>query len=194
MCLLQCFLHHLRAQTADLDIHLQGGDALGSAGDFEIHIAEVVFGALDIGQDLVTAGRIGDQAHGHTGDRGLDRHTCIHQRQGRTADGTHRGGSIGGECLGYDADGVGEGFFRRDDRFERTLCQCSMTNLAPALSTKRLCLTGGVGREVIVVQVALVLDRAQVIEFLCFAESCQRGNRQDLRLAAGEQTGAVGTW
>ena len=37
----------------DLDVHLQGGDALGRAGDLEIHIAEVVFDALDVGQDLV---------------------------------------------------------------------------------------------------------------------------------------------
>ncbi len=110
----------------------------GSAGDFEIHVAEVIFSALDIGQDLVAAGIIRDQSHGHTGDRSFDRHTRIHQRQGRAADGTHRGGAIGGQCFGYDADGVWEGFFRRDDRFERTLCQRSMPDLAPALSTKRL--------------------------------------------------------
>ena len=67
--LCQCFLHHLRAQAADLDVHLQGGDAFGSAGDFEIHVAEVIFGALDVGQNLIAASFIGDQAHGHAGDR-----------------------------------------------------------------------------------------------------------------------------
>ena len=50
--LLQRLLHDLGAQAGDLDIHLQGGDALCGAGDFEIHVAQVVFGALDVGQDL----------------------------------------------------------------------------------------------------------------------------------------------
>ena len=82
MCLRQGFFHHIGAQTADFDVHLQGGDAFFRTGDLEIHIAQVVFCTLDVGQDLVTAGGIGDEAHGHTGYRGLDRHASIHQRQG----------------------------------------------------------------------------------------------------------------
>jgi hypothetical protein len=65
--LFEGFFHDIGAQAADFDVHLQGGDARFGAGDFEIHIAEVVFGALDVGQDLVAArSLIGDEAHGHT--------------------------------------------------------------------------------------------------------------------------------
>ena len=38
------------SDALDLDVHLQGGDALVGAGDFEVHIAQVIFGAQDIGQ------------------------------------------------------------------------------------------------------------------------------------------------
>ena len=60
-------------------------------------LAEMVFCALDVGQDFVAAGGVGHQAHRHTGDRGLDRHTGIHQRQGRASGGGHRGGTIRGQ-------------------------------------------------------------------------------------------------
>ena len=33
---------------ADLDVHLQRGDAVGRAGDLEVHVAVVVFGARDV--------------------------------------------------------------------------------------------------------------------------------------------------
>ena len=56
----------------DLDVHLDRGDALAGAGDLEVHVAQRVFDALDVGQDGVLAlGRavLGDQAHRHAGDR-----------------------------------------------------------------------------------------------------------------------------
>ena len=49
----------------DLDIHLDGGDALLGARDLEVHVAQEVFQALNIGQhgDLAGLGVL-DQAHG----------------------------------------------------------------------------------------------------------------------------------
>ena len=41
------------ADAGDLDVHLQGGDALLRAGDLEVHVTEVILGALDVGEDLV---------------------------------------------------------------------------------------------------------------------------------------------
>ena len=42
---------------AHLDVHLEGGDALLGAGDLEVHVAERVFEALDVGQDGVARRR-----------------------------------------------------------------------------------------------------------------------------------------
>ena len=47
--LLQCLFHDLIRQPFDLDIHLAGGDPVFRSGDFEIHVAEVVFIAKNIG-------------------------------------------------------------------------------------------------------------------------------------------------
>src|SRR5438552_2403187 len=47
----QGLAHDLRSDAADLDIHLQSGDALFGPCDFEVHIAVVIFGAGNIRQD-----------------------------------------------------------------------------------------------------------------------------------------------
>ena len=99
-CLFQRLSHHLEAQPLDLHVHLEGGDAVAGTGDLEVHIAQVIFHALNVRQDSVaTALRIGDQAHGDTGDGGFDWHARVHERQGAAADRCHRGGAIGAQHL-----------------------------------------------------------------------------------------------
>ena len=39
------------ADALDLDVHLQGRDALAGAGHLEVHVAEGIFLAEDVGQD-----------------------------------------------------------------------------------------------------------------------------------------------
>ena len=46
----------------DLDVHLQRGDALLGAGDLEVHVAEVILVAEDVGQHGEAAVFL-DQAH-----------------------------------------------------------------------------------------------------------------------------------
>ena len=48
------------------------------ARDLEVHITQVIFQALDIREDGVCAGLVGDESHGDSGDRGLDRHARVH--------------------------------------------------------------------------------------------------------------------
>ena len=58
----------LERDARDLDVHLQGGDALLGAGDLEVHVAEVVLDAGDVGEDDVVVALL-DQAHRDAGDR-----------------------------------------------------------------------------------------------------------------------------
>ena len=37
--------------AGDLDVHLQRGDAVRGAGDLEVHVAEMVLVAEDVGED-----------------------------------------------------------------------------------------------------------------------------------------------
>ena len=59
------------------------------AGDLEVHVAEVVLGTLDVGEDDVVVALL-DETHRDAGDRRLDRHAGVHQGQRRAADGAHR--------------------------------------------------------------------------------------------------------
>src|SRR5712691_7367945 len=87
LSLVQGLLHNLACDAGDLDVHLQGGDALGSSSDLEIHIAEMVFIAQNVAQDADLFPFF-DQAHGDPGHRRFDRHTGIHERECSPA---HRG-------------------------------------------------------------------------------------------------------
>ena len=86
----QCRLHDLRRDARDLDVHLQRGDALLGARDLEVHVAEVILVAQNIGQHRVFATVFEDQAHGDTGDGRLERNARIHHRQRAAADRRHR--------------------------------------------------------------------------------------------------------
>ena len=44
---------HRQREAVDLEVGLDGGDAVGGAGDLEVHVAEGVFQAGDVGEDLV---------------------------------------------------------------------------------------------------------------------------------------------
>ena len=49
----QRLFQDLVGQAVDLDVHLQGGDAMLGAGHLEVHVAQVIFQALDVAQDRV---------------------------------------------------------------------------------------------------------------------------------------------
>jgi hypothetical protein len=61
--------HDVEGDGRDLDVHLQRGDALLGARHLEVHVAEMVLVAQDIGQHGVAAVLL-DQAHGDAGARG----------------------------------------------------------------------------------------------------------------------------
>ena len=96
--LFQGFLHHGGGQALDLQIHLDGGDALLGAAHLKVHVAEEILDALDVhhGHPAVP---LGDQAAGDAGHRGLDGHARVHQGQGGAADGSLAGGAVGGQHL-----------------------------------------------------------------------------------------------
>src|SRR5713101_9336522 len=76
--LVESLLHNLAGDTGDLDVHLQGSDALSRPRDLEIHIAEMVFVTQDVAQDADLFSFF-DQAHGDPGHRRFDRYTGIHE-------------------------------------------------------------------------------------------------------------------
>src|SRR5262249_16384050 len=70
--LVERHLHDLFGDAGDLDVHLQGGDTLLGAGHLEVHVAEMILVAEDVGEDSVTF-VLENEAHSDTGGWALPR-------------------------------------------------------------------------------------------------------------------------
>ncbi len=78
-----------------------------------------------------------------------------------------------------------------DDRLERPLRECAMADVAPLRAPHEARLPDRVGREVVVVHVPALLLGRQVVDPLLLLRGAERAEREDLRLAAREERGAV---
>ena len=151
-----------------------------------------VFHALDVRERAPCAGLlIGDEAAGNAGDRALDGNTGVHQCQRGAADGGLRRRAVGGQDLGDDTDGIRELLNARDHRQQGLLGEGAMADLAAGGGAACSGLAGGERREVVVVDIALRLFRIDGVELLRGGQCVERADGQDLRLASGEQAGAV---
>ena len=150
-----------------------------------------VLHALDVDEGGEGAVVILDQAAGDAGHRGLDGHAGVHEGQGAAADGALGRGAVGGHDLADHADGVGELLHGRNDGQQGALGQRTVADLAAAGAAGGLGLAHGVAGEVVVVHVALLRLLPDGVQLLVGGQSVQRADGQDLRLAAGEQAGAV---
>ena len=84
----QSGLHDFGRDAFDLDVHLQGRDAVFGAGHLEVHVAEVVFVAENVGQNRKLVAFL-NQAHGHAGHVVLQGHARVEHREAPAADGSH---------------------------------------------------------------------------------------------------------
>ena len=162
------------------------------AGDLEVHVAVVIFGAGDVAEHGPLAGLlVHHEAHRHAGDRRLERHAGVHQRQRAAADRRHRRRAVRFEDVGDDADGVGEFLFGGQQRHERALGERAVADFAPAGAAQELHFADRERREVVVeheAAVGLALHRLNLLRVVFRAE--RRGDER-LRLAAREHGRAV---
>ena len=79
----------------------------------------------------------------------------------------------------------------RDDRLERPLGERAVADVAALRAGHAPRLPDRVRREVVVVHVAAVLLEREVVDPLALLGGAEREQRHDLRLAAGEEAGAV---
>ena len=188
-----CAFHDGSGQTVDLDIHLNGGNAVMGSGHLEVHVAEEVFQTLDIGQqDKIVIGIARHQTAGNTCNLLLDRNAGCHQCHAACAGRSHGGGTVGFEGLGDRTDGIRELFHARKDRQKGSLSQCTVSDFTAARSSGDLGLTDGVCREVVLVQISLLSDVGiHALNALCLGKRAEGDNVTDLGLSAGEHGGAV---
>ena len=176
--------------TGNLRVELESRDEVSGSGNLEVHVAKGIFRTEDVGEGDVFAFCV-DEAHRNTGDRRFDRHTGIHERKGRATNGGHRGRTVGGHDLGDGTHRVGPVFERRDHGEHGTLSEGTVADLATLRSTHEAGLASGEGREVVVVEVALLVDRREVVDHHVAAAHAERREVEDLGLATLEEAGTV---
>ena len=77
----KCLGHDLTADRVDLGVHLERGDAVLGSCDLEVHVAEVILVAQDVGEDCEVIAFL-DQAHRDSSHWRLEGHSSVHQREG----------------------------------------------------------------------------------------------------------------
>ena len=77
VCLFEGLRHDFARNAGDFDIHLDGGNFVFGAANFEVHVAEVVFIAQDVGEDGDFVAFF-DESHGDASDGCFDFEASIH--------------------------------------------------------------------------------------------------------------------
>ena len=190
-CLLQGFTHDFERDSLDLDVHLERGHAVPCPGDFEVHVTRMVFRTLNIGEDCIFSVFARNEPHCDTGDGGLDWHTAIHHRQGSGADTAHRRRSVRTEGLRYESDRVREVGLTRNDWLQGPFGKCTVADFAPSGKTEPPCLTGRIGREVVVMNEVFLGFQAICVEPLALARRCECQGAKYLGFTAREQSRTV---
>ena len=184
-------LHDFLGDAGDLDVHLQRGHALVGAGDLEVHVAQMILVAEDVGQHGKAVAFL-DQTHGDAGDVRLQRRAGVHQRQAAAAHRGHRRRAVGLGDFRHHAHGVAELFLGRQHRHQRALGQPAVADFAAFRRADAAGFTGGVGRHVVVQHETVGVGAFERVDGLFVAAGAERGDHQRLGFAAGEQGGAVG--
>ena len=165
-------------------------------GDLEVHVAEVVFIADDVGQeDVPTRGNGSSTRPIEIPPTGLgDRHAGVHQAEGRPADRGHRGGAVGFEDVADHPDRVREGRRIGQDRGDRPLGQGPVADLAAARSPDRPDLADGERRHVVVQHEGLAVLGHDPVDPLGVGARAEHGRDQGLGLALAGRWPSRGRW
>src|SRR5690606_28795345 len=188
--LLEGALQDLPRHAGDLDVHLDRGDPVGGTADLEVHVAEVILVTQDVREDGDLVALL-DEHHGDAGDGRLDGHARVHEGEGGAADGGHRRGAVGLGDVRGDARHIREGGLVRHHVAQGALGQGAVPDLAATGRAQELHLTHRVGREVVVEHEALEVHAGEHLHALLVLARAEGGGADRLRLAAGEDGGAV---
>ena len=176
-----------------LEVELDAGDASLGAGDLEVHVAEVVLVADDVGQEDVSARAwVFDQADRDPADGVGDRHAGVHQAEGRPADRGHRARAVRLQDVGDHTDRVGEDRGVGQDRSDRALGQGTVADFAAAGPPDRADLADGEARHVVVQHEGFAVLGHDPVDPLGIGAGAEDGGHEGLGLASLEDGRAVG--
>ena len=191
----QRLLHDFSGEAVNLDIHLHGSDAHFRSGYLEVHIAHEIFHSLNVAEDCHLAGSVlfhaFNQSHGNARNGSADGNAGIHQCQTGSACGGHRRRTVRGQDIRNHAYRVGEFLFVREHRQQRSLRKSSVSDLTASGAAGRLRFSGGISREIVVVNVTFLRLLCQSVNALHLGKRRQCTCGQSLSLTSLEQSRAV---
>ena len=164
----QSNLHDFLGDALNFDVHLQSSDAVGGTGNFEVHVAQVIFVTQDVGQHR-EAVAILDEAHGDTCHVRFHGNTRIHHGQAAATDGSHGRRSIGFGDFRDHTQGVRKLFFGRQTSSQSTFGQTAMAHFAALGRAHATNFAGGKGRHVVVEHEAVFKLTSQCVDALGIA-------------------------
>ena len=168
----QRLLHDLGRDPGNLDVHLERGDPRLGPGHLEVHVAQMILVAEDVGQNGELLA-FEDQAHRNTRDRRLERNGRVHHGKRATTDRRHRRGSVGFHDLRDNPDRVREVGRCRQNRLKRAPGQLAVTDLTPTRRAHAARFPDRIGREVVVekeVRAAFAVERIDDLLVITGAE------------------------
>ena len=142
---------HLVRKAIDLDIHLGSRDTVLGTRHLEVHVAQVVLIAQDVGKHRPTTGSgIRNQTHGDTRNGFLEFHAGIHQRQRTGTNRRHRRRAVRLENIRHHTHGIGILLSDGNHRLQRAPSQVTVADLAAAQAAGGFGLACRERREIIV--------------------------------------------
>ena len=160
------------------------------AGDLEVHVAVVIFGAGDVGEDGVLVAFL-HQAHGNAGHRRLQRNARVHHAERGAADRGHGRRAVRFQDVGDHAHGVRPILLLRQHCGKCALGQSAVPDLATSGAAQEGHFAHRERREVVVQHEALPGFAFEGLQALHVFAGAQRGGDQRLGFAASEDGGAV---
>mmetsp|Transcript_14208 Transcript_14208/g.60809 ORF Transcript_14208/g.60809 Transcript_14208/m.60809 type:complete len:653 (-) Transcript_14208:399-2357(-) len=186
--------HHGKRDALHLDVQLERRQALGIAGDFEIHVAQRVLAPEDVCQDhgRLALGLVAEnQTHRDAGDFPRDGHAGVLQRQAPRAHGRHGRRPVALRDGAFQAHGERELLLGGDDGRQRALGEVAVSHLAAVRRADAPGFANRGRREEVVQVESAVFAVADAVRALRVHLSPQRRHCDGLRLAAREQRRAV---
>ena len=192
MSLSQSSLHDFGRDTFNLDVHLKSGHTIFGTCHLEVHVAEVIFVAENVGENGKLVAFL-DEPHGNTCHVILERHTGVEHRQAAAADGSHRGGTIGFADFGNHANRVVEFFGAGQHCLQSALGETTMTDFTTLGAAHATGFAGSKRRHVVMHDEAIAAFAHDVVDDLFILLGTERGEHQSLRFTTGKEGRTVGT-
>lgn len=186
------FAQQVDRNAGQLEVELESGDSVAGAADLEVHVAKVVLGADDVGEQQPLAVLTGHQTAADAGHRRGDRNARIHQRKRGAADRRHRGRAIRAHDLGDAAHDVGE--VLGNHLADRTLGEVAVSDFAAARPGDPAHFADAEVRKVVVQIEALLGDAGlagEIVVLLRVFFVAEGGEHQRLGFTAREERAAV---